>query len=138
MFLDRTRNVTEKSYFKFKEDFVLSDYSKVTTVSLFGGDTITYSLKPDFYQFRVVKRQLVGDEYLWVSEKNGPFIYQQQTPFFYNLGMHYLNIERPTSSPFNPSYVVSVFLAGTDARNLNLTIAGYERRERETERVRAA
>ena len=38
------------------EDFVFKSKAKVTSMNFYGGDTLTYSQSPDFYEFRVLKR----------------------------------------------------------------------------------
>lgn len=76
-FLNKDSNVTKRSYYKFEEDFVISENTKITSINLYAGDTITYSRLPDFYQFRVLKRKMVDGQMVWAHEKNGPFIYKQ-------------------------------------------------------------
>lgn len=69
------------------EDFVFKTKSKVTSMNFYGGDTLTYSQNPDFYEFRVLKRNRnwtskengnLVKQPSWVFDKFGPFIQKQK------------------------------------------------------------
>ena len=38
------------------EDFVMPTNSRITALNLYGGNTLTYSQYPDFYEYRVIKK----------------------------------------------------------------------------------
>lgn len=70
-------------------------------MNFYGGDTITFSLNPDFYEFRILKRNKEWsskeNSYLvkkpsWVYDKFGPFINKQKDQVFVSTGLQYVKM----------------------------------------------
>lgn len=124
------------SPYNLYEDFVLPTNSRITALNLHDGDTLTYSQYPDFYEFRVLKRQNAT----WQFDQFGPFIDKTVDEVYVCTGIHYIDMDSNKNLsedvlPFFGQYVIIVSIRGKDAKSLNLTAKGHmkmNRKEKET------
>lgn len=113
------------------EDFVMPTNSRITALNLHGGNTITYSQYPDFYEFRVIKK-INGT---WTFQDFGPFIDKTVDEAYVCTGIQYLdmdankNLEPGVEASFG-EYAIVVSIRGKDAKNLNLTAKGHMKMSR--------
>lgn len=80
-------------------------YQRITALNLFGGDTITYSAYPDFYEFRVLKKV---NGTTWEYESFGPLLDRTVDDIYVCTGIHYIDMKSTksmrTEENFSPIY----------------------------------
>lgn len=99
--------------------------SRITAVSLFNGNTLTYSQYPDFYEFRVLKRNET-----WDLVEYGPFLDKTVDEVYICTGIHYIDMDSnknlyANATPSFGSYAIVVSIRGKDTKSLNLTAKGH-------------
>lgn len=72
------------------EDFEMPTHSRVSALNFYGGNTLTYSAYPDFYEYRVLSKDSLSKK--WEDESYGPFIDRTVDDVFVCTGIHYIDM----------------------------------------------
>ena len=61
-------------------------YSRVTALNFYGGDTLTYSAYPDYFEYRILVKDPKTKK--WDQTSTGPFIDRTIDEVYICIGLH--------------------------------------------------